>query len=375
MIRGRSKIPKFIVAALASYVFITLLISEKEHYWNKDWVDIARTTLEDRALEHIQNQTLGFEHVYAIGLKERTDKRDFMTIAASMAGFQVDWMDGVRPDEFSEKSLPNENELKASEIGCWRAHMNALSNMVKNSYSTALILEDDADWDINIKKQLPEFARGVRALTGNTDSSKNAPYGTNWDILWVGGCASAASPNETQFYAIPNDPTAPSVEHRGTWGGPLDAWKRKFPENSTRFIYRAEMGCCTYGYAVTKRGAERILAALSVDRLVAAVDNSMSDMCGGKDGRQQIECYAPFPNMIGTYKAAGRASKDSDIHGGSDEWHEAQAWNLMYSTRLNIHRLVAGENTVYAQYDEGFPWSRRALNRKEFEYPRGYLVT
>ncbi|PYI00551.1 LPS glycosyltransferase, partial [Aspergillus sclerotiicarbonarius CBS 121057] len=380
MIRGKSRISKFLVAAFASYVILTLLLSDSGgQYWKKNWVDMARSTLEDRALEHIGNETLGFEHIYAIGLKERTDKRDFLTLAASMAGFRVEWVDGVRPDEFSEKAAANimqDNLLKPSEIGCWRAHMNALHNMIQNSYSSALILEDDADWDITIKQQLREFARGIRALTGNTNTSKTAPYGTNWDILWIGGCASAAAPNETQFYAIPNDPTAPSLDHRGTWGGPLESWKELYPETSTRFIYRAEMGCCTYGYAVTKRGAERILAALAVDRLVAAVDNSMADMCGGKDGRPQIECYAPFPNMIGTYKAAGLASKDSDIHNGSeDEWHEAQAWNLMYSTRLNIHRLVAGEDTVLAQYDEGFPWSRRVLSRKAFEYPRGYLVT
>ncbi|OJJ68473.1 hypothetical protein ASPBRDRAFT_184132 [Aspergillus brasiliensis CBS 101740] len=376
MIRGKSRFTKYIIAAFASYIVLTLLFSGTgERYWRKDWVRIARSTLEDRALEHIQNETLGFEHIYAIGLKERTDKRDFLNLAASIAGFRVEWMDGVHPEDMSEKALLNDNLLAPSEIGCWRAHMNALSNMVQNSYSTALVLEDDADWDVNIRQQLREFARGVRALTKNANTTKNAPYGTNWDILWVGGCASSASPNETQFYAIPNDPTAPSVDHRGTWGGPLDSWKEIYPETSTRFIYRADMGCCTYGYAVTRRGAERILAALAVDRLVAAVDNSMADMCGGKDGRSQIECYAPFPNIIGTYKAAGLASKDSDIREGSDDWHEAQAWNLMYSTRLNIHRLVAGRDTVYAQYDEGFPWSRRVLNWKEFEYPRGYLVS
>ncbi|GKZ29226.1 hypothetical protein AbraIFM66950_003839 [Aspergillus brasiliensis] len=376
MIRGKSRFTKYMIAAFASYIVLTLLFSGTgERYWRKDWVRIARSTLEDRALEHIQNETLGFEHIYAIGLKERTDKRDFLNLAASIAGFRVEWMDGVHPEDMSEKALLNDNLLAPSEIGCWRAHMNALSNMVQNSYSTALVLEDDADWDVNIRQQLREFARGVRALTRNANTTKNAPYGTNWDILWVGGCASSASPNETQFYAIPNDPTAPSVDHRGTWGGPLDSWKEIYPETSTRFIYRADMGCCTYGYAVTRRGAERILAALAVDRLVAAVDNSMADMCGGKDGRSQIECYAPFPNIIGTYKAAGLASKDSDIREGSDDWHEAQAWNLMYSTRLNIHRLVAGRDTVYAQYDEGFPWSRRVLNWKEFEYPRGYLVS
>ncbi|OJJ95735.1 hypothetical protein ASPACDRAFT_35598 [Aspergillus aculeatus ATCC 16872] len=378
MIRGRTQISRIVIAALFSYGLLIFLFSQSaRRFWATDGVDMARSYFEDQAFEHIKNETLGFEHIFAIGLKERTDKRDFLTLAASMAGFRVEWLDGVRPTEINQKSLPNENSLKPSEIGCWRAHMNALTKVVENSYSTALILEDDADWDIFIKQQLREFARGVRALTGNTHGSRQAPYGTNWDVLWIGGCASAAKANETQFFAIPQDPTAPSIDHRGTWGGPLKEWKTQypeFPETSTRFVYRAEYGCCTYGYAVTKRGAERILAALAVDRIVAAVDNSMGDLCGGKDGRPQIECFAPFPNLVGTYRAAGPASKDSDIHNGTDEWHEAQAWNLMYSTRLNIHNLVAGKDTVYAQYEEKFPWSKWKLSRKNFHYPQGYLV-
>lgn len=48
-----------------------------------------------------------FEHIYAIGLKERTDKRDFLNLAASIAGFRVEWIDGVHPEDMSEKALLN----------------------------------------------------------------------------------------------------------------------------------------------------------------------------------------------------------------------------------------------------------------------------
>lgn len=88
--------------------------------------------------------------------------------------------------------------------------------------STALILEDDADWDVRIREQLQDFALSARALTQplsenpssyadntfpvpqgpdalpaadllfdnlpSTIPPKHSPYGDNWDVLWVGHC-------------------------------------------------------------------------------------------------------------------------------------------------------------------------------------------
>lgn len=36
--------------------------------------------------------------------------------------------------------------------------------MVEEGIQTALIMEDDADWDVLLKSQMVEFARGVRYL-------------------------------------------------------------------------------------------------------------------------------------------------------------------------------------------------------------------
>lgn len=250
--------------------------------------------------------------------------------------------------------------------------------MINNDYSTALILEDDADWDVSLKPQLREFARGLHALKGTDQVSNEAPYGTDWDLLWIGGCASGPNVNETSFYAIPMDPTVPRSHHRSTWGGPTEKWKEQYPElaeDSTRFIYRAEMGCCMFGYAVTYKGAENILSALSVDHVDKPVDNALGDLCAGLYGRRKIECWAPFPNLIGTYRKAGSAFRDSDIEKTNmADFHEEQAWNMVYSTRRNIQRLVAGEDTVFSQWkDEDVSWSSPEINRKDFVYPGGHL--
>ena len=53
------------------------------------------------------------------------------------------------------------------------------NSVISNDYSTALILEDDTDWDVSLKSQLGEFARGLHALKGTNQVSKEAPYRTD----------------------------------------------------------------------------------------------------------------------------------------------------------------------------------------------------
>ncbi|KKK18201.1 hypothetical protein P175DRAFT_0500703 [Aspergillus ochraceoroseus IBT 24754] len=383
--RWNTRLIKAAVGVFCICVGVAVLFNKQDGYQStRGLIHAGRTRLENTVFDHIGNETLGFEHVYAIGLKERTDKHDFLTLAASISGINVDWLDGVRPGEVSQKALPDRLDgpnVPYTAVLCWRAHMNALRSVVENRYATALIMEDDADWDVSVRLQLREFARGVRKLTNNEKAPRKTPYGTNWDLLWVGGCATTQERNTTELYVIPDDPTTISVDRRGPWDdkiGPTDSWKSKHPEysiDSTRFVYRAGSGCCMYGYAVTYEGARKILAALSLDWSVE-VDTSLSDLCGGWSGREQIRCYGVYPNIISTFKPAGPASRSSDIQNyTSSEYREAESWNIMYSTRMNLNRLLAGEETVYSQWNTSFiPWSKPEIRLRDLEYPRGYLV-
>ncbi|KAJ5601741.1 hypothetical protein N7510_011275 [Penicillium lagena] len=372
------RILQIVTASFFAWVFLTTFLGylSDNATWPKNLSSISSKLASDKAFAHIQNETLGFGHVYAIGLKERADKRDFLTLAASETGFKVEWLDGVLPSSLQQKAMPSGYNISATVpaiIACWRAHMNFLLDVIENEYSSALVLEDDADWDVNIKSQLHEFARGLHALQGESKVSKQHPYGTDWDLLWIGGCGSAPFPNETKFYAIPDDPTCPNIENRITLGGVPDNWKTRFPDDSTRFLFKAEAGCCTYGYAVSNKGAKKILAQLELDHIDTPVDLALSDLCGGK-GRRQIDCYAPFPQIIGTYRQAGPSSRLSDISSSeASEIREESSVNVGYSTRLNIQRLAAGDATVFSQWDNQ-PWTEKEISVQEFVYPRGYLV-
>src|SRR5699024_7907472 len=72
----------------------------------------------------------------------------------------------------------------------WLAHLDLLKHIVQSDLDTALILEDDVDWDVRIKSQMVLIAEAVRILTTGMDRDEDplAPYGRHWDVLWIGSC-------------------------------------------------------------------------------------------------------------------------------------------------------------------------------------------
>lgn len=100
---------------------------------------------------------------------------------------------------------------------------NTVSRVVRRNLSSALIMEDDGDWDVRIRDQLQDFALSSHALTqplASTSHGKyadttypkppdtllssvpdlefgrlpltvapvNSPYGDEWEVLWLGHC-------------------------------------------------------------------------------------------------------------------------------------------------------------------------------------------
>lgn len=54
--------------------------------------------------------------------------------------------------DLKESGLPHHVDLPfPGVIGCWRAHVDAWQRVVSERLSTALILEDDTDWDVDVK--------------------------------------------------------------------------------------------------------------------------------------------------------------------------------------------------------------------------------
>lgn len=68
-----------------------------------------------------------------MGLPERSDKRDALTLISSLTGFEIDWVDGVKGESVTDKAMPygaDRVKLWESNLGSWRGHMNAVRKYV-----------------------------------------------------------------------------------------------------------------------------------------------------------------------------------------------------------------------------------------------------
>lgn len=100
-------------------------------------------------------------------------------------------------------------------------------------------------------------------------------------------------------------------------------------------------------YAVSYHGAQRILAALSVNPsglaeeidIGAQFDVSLGRMCG----HGYLRCFAPYPALTGAFRSAGCSEKASDIHDRKGEPVGFASWGVLYSTMWNVKRILDRE--------------------------------
>lgn len=296
-----------------------------------------------------------FQEVKVISLPERDDKRDAWAVTTSVSGFTVDLMDGVHGASISPNALPYPKTSKPGVLGCWRAHMNMLRDLVERQVSSALIFEDDADWDVALKAQLFQLGRGSRWVLNQSETATlHSPYGDGWDVLWIGTCEANINQQNVRRFVIDNDLTAGDSSKFYAHNEPV----RHSPSLrfQTRVVFSMWDGYCTTAYAVSLSGAKKILYHLGLQPVDAPIDLGMSSMCEEK--KSGFSCIAPYPPLIGTYRPAGRRSGWSDIEdmGGSagDEIEEfAHAERLQFSTRMNLERLLRGEKSFVTDGGEG----------------------
>jgi len=344
--------------------------------------------------------------------------------------------------------------------------MNALQQVIYQNLSTALIFEDDVDWDIRLRPQLQAFALASRWLSDDpatskdishysisvtqnpetpesihNDSSQNpiakelytvslpsamldvkhrdpkiSPYGDprNWDVLWLGHCGAGfprPAPDadlvgrHNVLLADPNDPTVPMPSYlRAHPFGPLDVLGETHPPH-TRVYHRGSGGAlCTVAYAVSQRGARRLLHEFGVKKWSRIWDVELGDWCAGNDftepqkppqsspaqgrldaakakldvthdekngagakaddgmRRREIEqmrkkrgerkCITSQPPIFAHHHPLGGESNIGGLGGGYARAVETKY--VRYSTRLNLEALVRGdaEETLVDQWPD-----------------------
>jgi GR25 family glycosyltransferase involved in LPS biosynthesis len=259
--------------------------------------------------------------------------------------------------------------------------------IVHRNLTSALILEDDVDWDIRFRDQLHDFALSAHALTQplrgrpgvytdptypipSDDSSKSvpeldfhhlpatippitSPYGDNWDLLWVGHCGmhfpfpDSRTVPKARIIRL-NDNTVAPKKNLWTFNIPFTL-KESYPEH-TRAYHHVQEGVCTLGYALSRRGAQKLLYEVGLKDVDTAYDLLLRAYCEGDRGRKAgRQCLTTQPSLFHHHRPAGRVGDMSDISDHGGEWREKAVTDMVrWSVRLNAEALMEGRE------EEGF---------------------
>src|SRR5271169_6602641 len=157
-------------------------------------VSSENTTIVSHPEEHrVANSTLDFQRIFAINLPSRLDRRDLLTVMATYANISVTIVPGVR--SVADNALPPPRipgSLRTEEYAVWRAHANVWRRVIEDGLETALILEDDNDWDLNLKEQVPRVMTALEEIRSGPliDEGDGVVRGSElkevWDILYLG---------------------------------------------------------------------------------------------------------------------------------------------------------------------------------------------
>jgi hypothetical protein len=288
-------------------------------------------------------------------------------------------------------SLACKFRLKATEMD--DILMHARCRIVEQNLQSALVLENDADWDLRIKSQMRQFAKASRLLVqplqgtngtfldptnprpqptdrpttfdirdetlGPTVKPTTSPYGDldRWDFLWLGHCGCrfpwARDKNAPLARAaIFDDETVPELRHVNIELGD-EQLREQYPAH-TRVVSRARVNSCTLGHAFSQKGARLFLHELALRELSDYTDMGFRYMCDGVGGRPLATCLTVQPQLFQHHRPRGLKSSQSDIDDHGTDFNEhAETMNVRWSTRINFKRLVAGRTDYIDLYPDG----------------------
>jgi hypothetical protein len=268
--------------------------------------------------------------------------------------------------------------------------------MIEQNITSALVMEDDSDWDIRVKSQMEDFAKASRLLlqpmagtsdrfvdptyhsTAHAEAPINfdtrrslttppltSPYGDldRWDLLWLGHCGANMPDSASQSIplgraVIFNDETVPETQHlEREWG---DSQLMKQYPNHTRVVSRARGNTCTSAYALSLPGARKFFYELAIHRAGRAADIMFRNMCDGTDGRPRQICLSVQPQLFQHHRPIAAKGSMSDVGKPGEKKvveYTAMAWtqNIRWSTMLNIPKLINGETDYIDLFQDGQP--------------------
>jgi Glycosyltransferase family 25 (LPS biosynthesis protein) len=131
-------------------------------------------------LPQVANATLDFGKIFVLNLETREDRHDEMALIAAATGLEFTYVGGVNSKALENQAMPDTYGtsnviLTPGHLACYRGHANIWRRIVEEGIETALILEDDVDWDLNIREIVPNVREGMTRITGAQHPFSNTP--------------------------------------------------------------------------------------------------------------------------------------------------------------------------------------------------------
>ncbi|KAK5136705.1 hypothetical protein LTR08_002358 [Meristemomyces frigidus] len=263
------------------------------------------------------NATLGFGGLYVVS-GPGSPRRQHLEEAAAVTGLelriptQITWTNedvrDFRPDNGTSRVL-------TGSVKAWLSHHLVLKEFLTSGAETALIFEDDIDWDIRLRtQQIPLAQRAAQQLSKATAlDTAQYPWGTpvDWDLFYVGHCGDYFGEVEKGTGVGYIHPEQLAQTPHLLYPDPTMLWRTdlhpftasiltafRIPEQ-TRVIHQSKWPLCTFGYAITRNSAERILDEIAPahedpSRNIIAYDAAI--LTGCRDG--PLRCYTVTPELF-----------------------------------------------------------------------------
>jgi hypothetical protein len=127
---------------------------------------------------------------------------------------------------------------------------------------------------------------------------------------------------------------------------------KEYPEH-TRAYHHVQEGVCTLAYALSQRGAQKLLHEVGLKEVTDAYDILLRFFCEGVRGRKAgRQCLTTQPTLFAHHRPAGPRGAMSDI-GNHKGWQEKPLTDMIrWSVRLNADVLMEGGTDMTDQYPD-----------------------
>lgn len=344
----------FVTVIIVAFVWLVLHFSTSKtsaaiHQDAANWTTILpnRVSLphdfDGSYTSNTVNSTLGFGKVFVIHLPYRSDKKDQLLMMSRIQGINMSFIKARTPPELKQSGLPWQSkefqEQRQTEVALWRGHMDAIQAILENDLGSALILEDDSDWDIDLKYQLAQlhqpFATVLNSFNKSADaniisSTKQDPWlSTEWDVINFGTCLDQPFGENDHIGEV--DPAHPPLV--AYQDKTLDYLEDTFEQNLNimntynytvpsqnqpnaqetngmkhrRLAILTNKAVCLNGYAVSRKGAIKLLYHYSKG-ITAPIDLAYAEL----SNKGMIRSWSIVPAIMTQWKIKDANHRNSD---------------------------------------------------------------